>query len=275
MRQLLYSIIVFALFLAIIPIFGQDGDELLFNLPAFPAAKSDSTIKELNYGARLLAEGKSFLAEEVLGKALVANPKSAETAYNFGLALAFNGKYPEALQANFKALELQPTFVEAHLAIGVIFLTRGDNEEALKAFATVIEQAPDSESAKKALFNKGVILGRLKRYTEAELCLSEALAQTPDDSAPAFEIGKLKMKQEKWDEALKWLEAAAIAFPMEVEILRGKIYLKSNRVGDAENALKNASDLLAKSNIAEDIRPQIASTIQVLKMELTKEPSSK
>jgi len=238
--------------------------------PSLPKAQTSASLAPVNDGAALLGSGRSLEAEELLAKATADLPTCAEAFYNYGLALAFNGKHEPALGAFRRALEIRAGFPEAHLALGTSQLTLGKPEEALTAFETALAQAPDTPTGHAALFNKGTALGRLKRFTEAELALSEALAADPDDPAPAFQIGKMKMQQEKWQDALSWLEAASASFPLESFLLSGRAHVRLQQREAAEKALALAAERLEKEPPAEDIKTRLAKELSSLREEAAK-----
>ncbi|HEY9072223.1 MAG TPA: tetratricopeptide repeat protein [Candidatus Ozemobacteraceae bacterium] len=234
-----------------------------------PPASQSVTPDRINEGAQLLAAGKSVEAEELLRKAVVEPPETAEGWYNLGLALSFNGKHAEALEAQNKALALRADFPEARLAQGIAHLTLGNPEPALESFEIVIARTPDSPTGRAALFDKGAALGRLKRYAEAELALSEALAADPDDPAPAFQIGRLKMEQQKWKDALGWLETAADAYPLEANILSARAHLRLGNRADAGKALDIAAKSLDADGQDDATKAKLTAEIESLRREAT------
>ncbi|HOY65374.1 MAG TPA: tetratricopeptide repeat protein [Candidatus Ozemobacteraceae bacterium] len=246
--------------------FAQNLDDIDgITLP--PPASQSIVPDRINEGARLLSEGKSIEAEELLLEALTASGDSAEGFYNLGLALAFNGKHAEALDAQSKALILRDDFPEARLAQGIAYLTLGKPESALEAFEAVIARTPDSPTGRAALFDKGAALGRMKRYAEAELALSEALAADPDDPAPAFQIGRLKIEQQKWKDALGWLETAVAAYPLEANMLSARAHLRLGNRPEAGKALDLAAKSLATDGQNDATKAKLMAEIEAMRRE--------
>ncbi|NLI75552.1 MAG: tetratricopeptide repeat protein [Candidatus Riflebacteria bacterium] len=248
-----------------LPAAGAPAADTLLPMPPAPTATAEPAA--VNEAARLLAAGRSLEAEQALQLAVKAHPQSAEAFYNLGLAQSFNGRHQEALASFRQALALRADFPEASLGLGTVLLTLGQPEPALAAFETALARTPDSPTGRAALFNKGTALGRLQRYTEAELALSEALAADPDDPSPAFQIGKLKMQQQKWEDALGWLETTATAFPLETHLLSGKAYLKLRNRAAAERSLIQAAACLATAGLAADTQARLTREIDSLRQE--------
>ncbi|MBF0545951.1 MAG: tetratricopeptide repeat protein [Candidatus Riflebacteria bacterium] len=257
---------VFALFFLItLSAFCIDSENSTsFLTPKLPQPAT-SSIELINKGALLLSQGKLIEAENVLSKACDENQNSPEAFYNLGLTLSFEGDFTNASKNFTKAINLKPEFPAANLALGVAYISNGETEKALDAFSKCYQQSdPFSENGKSAFFNRGIALGRLKRFSEAELCFSELLAQNPDDPFPAFEIGKLKMQQGKNVQALEWLDAAKTALPLEVSILKGKIQLKMGKKAEANKSLEEAKQLLQRSNFSQEVCKDIASEVENL-----------
>ncbi|MBF0410572.1 MAG: tetratricopeptide repeat protein [Candidatus Riflebacteria bacterium] len=248
-------------------------DNPMIELPAStikPASPATSSLDLVNKGAILLNQGKSIEAEKILSDAVKNNPVSPEAFYNYALALSFNGNVIEAASASQKAIELKKDFPAARLLLGTSYLTTGKPLEALKAFSAALSQIDnDNVCYLPALFNKAVALGKLEKYTEAEACFAEVLASNPDDPAPAFQIGVLKIKQKKWDQALEWLDASKSAFPLEAAILSGKANVEMGNKELAAEHLEKAKVILMDSSVlAADVKVSIASEVENLQKKL-------
>jgi tetratricopeptide (TPR) repeat protein len=67
-----------------------------------------------------------------------------------------------------KAIEVNPKSYEAHYQIGVAFADAGIYREAIRVWEHVIELAPDSDAAKAAKENIGVVQSILARKLESK-----------------------------------------------------------------------------------------------------------
>ncbi|MFZ2960688.1 MAG: tetratricopeptide repeat protein [Candidatus Ozemobacteraceae bacterium] len=234
---------------------------------------ASSSFSLVNEGAKLLSEGQSQKAEEVLLQAVAKYPDLPEAAYNLGLAQAFNERFADAEQAQRRALAKNPRFAAAHLALGNALLSQGRAKEALESFIRAEAVASgDAEITTSATLNRAATLGKLNRYIEAEEAFSDCLARNPDDPTPAFQIGTLKLRQKKWAEALEWLDIASSSLPLEVAVLRAKALVKLTRQTEAKAALEHAEKTLATANVAENVRSSLTQVIVELRSELAALP---
>lgn len=209
----------------------------------------------VNEAAKMIAVGDTMEAEGLLGQAIVINQQSPEAFYNFGLALGYNEKFDDAIKAQLKAVELKPQFPEAYLALGNLYLTIGEDELALNAYKQARYMSPGPFVTRTALFNKGVVLGRLGRFLEAEMALSKCLVMDPEESAVAFQIAVLNYRSENYKMALGWLESVKADYRFESEVLKARIFIALNDASAAAKSLVNAENLLKRAeNIQEDIK---------------------
>lgn len=238
--------------------------------PATVDPGSLGSLALINEGARLLAAGNSLEAESVLGRSVVANPQSPEAMYNFGLALGFNNKFAEAVQAQLKAIELKAQFPEAFLALGNMYQSLDENEQALAAYEQAHQLAHNEHVRRSALFNKGNVLGRLERYLEAEMALSECLAVDPSDTSAAFALANLHLRQGNYEMALGWLDSVSNEYRLEKTFLRCQLQMKlKNRIAAAQ-AYEEARKILDESTtMASGHRTELSKGLDRMAKELS------
>jgi len=241
--------------------------------PAAPATVDPVSLGSLalvNEGARLLAAGETGEAETILGRAVVENPESPEAMYNFGLALGFNNKFAEAINAQLKAIELKAQFPEAYLSLGNMYLALDENEQALNAFEQAHTLAHNEHVRRSALFNKGTVLSKLGRVLEAEMALSECLAIDPADTAPAFALANLHMRQGNYEMALGWLDSVSSDYQLETSFLRCRLQLKLKDREAASKAFGEAGKILNESkNLPEEHRIELTRALEEMAKELS------
>lgn len=238
-------------------------------VPANVASGSLGSLALVNEGARLLAAGETGEAEVVLGRAVVENPNSPEAMYNFGLALGFNQKFAEAVQAHLKAVELKPQFPEAYLALGNLHMTAKKDEQALAAFEQAHQLAHNELIRRSALFNKGNVLSRLNRFLEAEMALSECLALDPTDTAPAFSLAGLHMRQGNYEMALGWLDSVSEDYRLEASFLRCRLHILLKDADAASKAFTEASKVLdEEKKLDPENRKELTRTLEEMAKEL-------
>lgn len=281
-KQIRYSLVTFAVCTVLTAAPALMADQTIIPVPAKstdttgkidPATVDPASLGALalvNEGARLLAAGQTGEAEVVLSRAVVENPDSPEAHYNLGLALSFNNKFAEAVQAQLKAIELKAQFPEAYLALGNLYLSIDENEPALNAFEQAHQLAHNEHVRRSALFNKGTVLGRLDRFLEAEMALSECLALDPSDTSPAFALANLHLRQGNYEMALGWLDSVSSDFLLETSFLRCRLQLKLKDREAAAKAFSEAGKVLNDAkNLEQEHRVELVRALEEMAKELS------
>ncbi|MBW1735998.1 MAG: tetratricopeptide repeat protein [Deltaproteobacteria bacterium] len=133
---------------------------------------------EVHYflGRYLLALEHPRKAFEHLDKA--AHLKSDEPDYHFWLGVAASALKRADLerQCYEKALRLNPRHVQALTYLGHNYFEKREYHKALKIYSRAIDLRPENPSA---LFNRGLILKRLKRTPEEKTAWKQFLAYYP------------------------------------------------------------------------------------------------
>lgn len=78
-------------------------------------------------------------------------PQIALESYNTGDAYYQNGNYEQAIAALNKAIFYKADYYDAYYILGHCYRKSGDNESAINAYQKVVDIAPESERAEKAL----------------------------------------------------------------------------------------------------------------------------
>ena len=115
--------------------------------------------------------------------------------------------------------------VEAYLALGNLYMAANKDEQGLGAFEQAYKLADNGQIKRSALFNKGNALVRLSRFQEAEMAFSECLALDPADTAPAFSLAGLHMRQGNYEMALEWLDSVSADYALETSFLRCRLHI--------------------------------------------------
>lgn len=132
--------------------------------PAVPLQRDYSSAKAelLNY--------KDALAD--LKKANSVEPDCPTTLFNLGNAYLNLNYLTEALNNYDRALELAPDYTEVHHNRGLCFAQEHRYERAIEELSLVIKATPSA----KAYYDRAIINGNLKNYTEALSDYSDAIS---------------------------------------------------------------------------------------------------
>jgi len=117
------------------------------------------------------------LADELIGKAIGLNPKSAAAYYNRGVALLELKRLDEALSSYDKAIALKPDYADAFNNRGVALKELKRLDDAVASYDKAIALKPDYTDA---FYKRGVALIELKRLDDALASYDKAIALRPD-----------------------------------------------------------------------------------------------
>lgn len=238
-----------------------NSDDVL-TLPKYPnSAKNIKPDFELNKYFEMIANGNTIEAEENIKKNLYKYKDVAEVYYNLGLATAFNGKYEESINYLQKSISLKANFIEPYIALSTVYITLNKIEEAINILEKALAIKPEITQKIAILFNKGVALLRKKAFLEAELCFAEVLAYDPSDYNALYKLAVSKFLQSKYDEALELLQTIEKHLPIEVGVLKCKIFAKQNIVEKAFQEAQSVKKQLHTSNLPKAVKEKILSEL--------------
>jgi len=132
-----------------------------------------------NLANLLLDLGQARAAETLLDGIVAAHPERAVLLALRGRARWTNGDAAGALEDYRRALDLDPELYRAWLGRGVAAFAGGDLDEAEAAFERAA-QAPDAETAAKAVFNLGHLAYRRGRYEQAADAFAKSAEHLPE-----------------------------------------------------------------------------------------------
>ena len=167
---------------------------------------ADHTRAETRFfqGNRLMADGDAVGAERCYRETLALWPECAEAHVNLGLLVEARGARADAEACYRRGLALDEALPEGHLNLGALLARKGLLVEAETAYRRALDLAPDSV---RALSNLGALYAGMRRDGEAESCCRRALAVAPDATSARVNLAYLLLRQGRWDEGWRCLEA--------------------------------------------------------------------
>ncbi len=132
-----------------------------------------------NLASLLLDLGHGKDAEALLNGLVAAHPDRPGLLALRGRARWTNGDPNGALEDYRRALSLDPKLHRAWLGLGVAAFAAGELDEAEAAFARAA-QAPDPETAAKAVFDQGHLAYRRGRYVQAAEYFAQSAEHVPE-----------------------------------------------------------------------------------------------
>ncbi len=130
----------------------------------------------LGQAGRIMKKSPSA-AEDMLRKAVKADPENVRAYFTLGKIYTGKKKYNRAIDAYQKAVALDPELADAIFNLGFIHATTGKYKEAEDFFARVVRLKPSYLD--KALFNLALVQEKLGKKQESLANLKEAVAVRP------------------------------------------------------------------------------------------------
>ena len=202
--------------------------------------------KDLLPGTNLDDLSAETLAE-LQAKGLLSSEQLYEVWLTRGNALYDDSHYDEALAAYEQALALQEDDADALFNKGVVLGRLEQHAKALAAFERAITFHPDHVGA---WYNKGIALGNLGRYTEALAAYDQAITLQPDYAIAWDSKGSALMSLERYPEALIAFDQAMALQPDHVDVWINK--------GVTLERLKRYTEALAAHDQAIALQPDHA-----------------
>lgn len=163
-------------------------------------------------GSRLMDEDEAAAAEKAFRQALAIFPGFAEAHANLGLLLDRNGDAEEAEAHYRRALKIDPQLTQSYLNLGALLERQKRFAEAEAIYRQLLVLEPESPAAWS---NLGVLLACMKREAEAEQCYRTAIRLDPAYRKAPFNLAYLLLRQGRFEEGWKSLEAREWYLPLE------------------------------------------------------------
>ncbi|MEQ9070775.1 MAG: hypothetical protein RLO18_28830 [Gimesia chilikensis] len=172
------------------------------------------------------------------------------------------------------SLSKDPGFAPAAYSLGRIQLTLKKTEQALEYYQRAVESADQPGPAQVGVAR---CLRLLNRNAEAKALLQEVLANEPEAlqkayqalgdhkaaalSEPQLEMARLELGTKNYEAALKWLEPAAEANPLDLGIKNALVQVYS-RLGRKEEARELGQVVKETNEVLAEI-PKLLDQVQV------------
>jgi tetratricopeptide (TPR) repeat protein len=201
----------------------------------------DDTPPEITQAEDAIQKNDFAAAEPLLKKALDKDPHNYQAWFDLGFVLNRLNRPDESIAAYRKSVAAKPDVFESNLNLGLM-LERANNPEAeafLRAATTLKPTDHVEEGRARAWLSLAHAL-EAKTPDDALQAYYKAAEQTPKDPEPHLSAGLLYERQNKFSDAEAEYKQVLTLNPQSTEAAIGltNIYMKSNRVGDAEPLLR-------------------------------------
>jgi tetratricopeptide (TPR) repeat protein len=167
---------------------------------------------------RLLAQGHTAAAKDLLLDLDAAGESTAETQYILGTIYHRENKFAEAVDRFKRSLQLDPNFTDAAISLSIIYNDTGHYQEGAQVFA----QAEKAAMRKSAAPTPSIVLAR-------------------EISNKHLELGNLYRRLQRFDEAANEFLKAGRVDPenFEARILLAKTHGQRGQMRLAQQELEN------------------------------------
>jgi predicted O-linked N-acetylglucosamine transferase (SPINDLY family) len=143
--------------------------------------------------------GRTDLAIEMIGRAIVISPAVAALHSNLGNALRQKRRLDDAANAYREAIRIDPNFAAAHINLGNILLETSKFEQAIEAYRRALQLAPENAAAH---YNLGIALRKSGFLDDAAAAYREAIKLKADQAEVFHELGLVLRDQGLHDESI-------------------------------------------------------------------------
>jgi Flp pilus assembly protein TadD len=216
----------------------------------------DDTPPEIAQAEDAIQKNDFAGAETLLKKALDKDPKNYQAWFDLGFVLNHQGRVEDSIHAYRQSVAAKPDVFESNLNLGLM-LVRYNSPEAeqfLRAATTLKPTDHVEEGQARAWLALAHLLENTKP-SEALQAYAKASELTPKDPEPHLSAGLLHERQKEFSDAEAEYKQALALDPhskdpqntdpqkqdsrsTEAAIGLTNIYMKSNRLGDAEPLLR-------------------------------------
>ena len=201
----------------------------------------DDTPPEIAQAEAAIEKNDFTSAEPLLKKALDKDPNNYQAWFDLGFVLNRLNRPDESIAAYRKSVAAKPDVFESNLNLGLM-LARANNSEAesfLRA-ATTLKPTDHMEEGQARAWLSLAHLLEAKTPNDAFQAYRKASELTPKDPEPHLSAGLLHEQQKEFSDAEAEFKQVLTLDPNSTEAAIGltNIYMKSNRLGDAEPLLR-------------------------------------
>jgi len=205
-------------------------------------------------GVLLLKKKEFSMAVNFLQSAIHKEPNNAQYWNALGLALSAMGEYEDAIEALHKALELNPELTDIHNTLGAIYTEMGKYEMALKEYRKVLDDKT-YPTPHFVYFNIGLLKQRQKKYDEAIAAFEQAVSLKEDFYRVYVPLSQLYYKKGRYADCLSAVKKAEKQFPNNeaLLLLEAKSNYMLNNFDEAKRILAKLSLLYPSENVRSEI----------------------
>jgi tetratricopeptide (TPR) repeat protein len=213
------------------------------------------------YRAQLLIEGeKASVASQELRDFVRRSPEAVLAWYYLGKSEQRLSRLDSAIVAMKRAVEIRPTFHQAQLSLGYLHESKGDTKTAIALYQKVFDQSQDQNAANRL----ATLLLKEEKFAEAVRYLEAIEAADPEDMNSRVKLGLILMELKRYPDAIKRFEEILAKYPdsERINYYLGNLYQET---GELDRAIAQLQKIDEKSKLFSDASLHIASLYRISK----------
>lgn len=195
----------------------------------------------------LIEEDREKEAVDSLRKFVKRNPDSAISWYYLARATERSGEYEEAVKAYYQAMEVRPGFSQAALALGVLYETQGEVQKAVALYNDSYDETQDAAIANRL----ATLLLKQEKYQEAVPYLEAVESTDPNNLNAKVKLGLVRMQLKQYDGAIEIFKKVLVKSPKSdrIHYYLGSLY---EQKGQMDLAIQHLGEISTESSLFED-----------------------
>ena len=181
-------------------------------------------------------------AENAIQKGIAVNANHAVGYIEYGKFLTYTERAAQAEAQYKKAVEVEPTNIEAREAVAQFYLAQRQIERAEQSYKELVQVEENSPASRMQLANFYQVVGR---EDDAIATLNGIVQETPEYARARYRLGEIHLDRKEYakvteqtDELLKLNDDDAEAF-----MLRARVKMQENK---SDEAIKDLEEVLKK-----------------------------
>jgi len=217
------------------------------------AAEEDPFIN-YNKGVMLFKKQEYSLAAGYLEKAAMLEPSNGAYWNTYGLVLSQMGELDAAIDAFNKALSVQSGMTDIHNNLGMVYTEQQRYEDALVEYGLVL-QDKTYPTPEFAYFNIGLLKLKQGKTDEAMMAFEQVVTLKPDFYRAYGELAVIYYQQGMYGDAYNAVKKAQKQLPSDpgLLLLEAKSQARLGKTKDAERVLTKLGLMYPSKEIREEM----------------------
>jgi tetratricopeptide (TPR) repeat protein len=212
---------------------------LMADLDSFISTEVD---KIFNFATNFYAAGNYVEAEKQLKTAIGLDPENKDAYYYLGATYYKTDRYALAEENFNKALKIEPTHFQSLMMLNEMYEKTGDSVKRI----AVMEKIAGINNDAELWLAIGNLYAEANKLEKAQSAFESSLAIDPENALVKARLAFLLYDQQRYVEAIPYLESAYDSFP-ENDLISRRLAVSYQRSGRMDQAIARYEDLIVSN----------------------------